>query len=85
MYLSPTSDESRPLIGQLARVYDLVCRGKSCMSGLASNITMLGRHRGTSDIQDWSRIADQFIPQLLDIKYRFKNNFSPIKCVIGRR
>ena len=31
--LSPTSDVSRPLIGQLARVYDLVCRGKSCMSG----------------------------------------------------
>ena len=31
--LSPTSDESKPLIGQLARVYDLVCRGKSCISG----------------------------------------------------
>ena len=29
IHLSPTSDESRPLIGQLARVYDLVCRGKS--------------------------------------------------------
>ena len=31
--LSPTSDVSRPLIGQLTRVCDLVCRGKSCMSG----------------------------------------------------
>ena len=33
VFLSPTSDESRPLIGQLTRVYDFVCRGKSCMSG----------------------------------------------------
>ena len=31
--LSPTSDVSRTLIGQLARVYDLLYRGKSCMSG----------------------------------------------------
>ena len=33
IYLSPPSDESRPLIGPLASVYDLVCWDKSCMSG----------------------------------------------------
>ena len=31
--LSPTNDESRPLIGQLAMVYDLACQGKYCMPG----------------------------------------------------
>ena len=35
LYLSPTTDETRPLIGQLARGYDLVCRSKSLYAGVS--------------------------------------------------
>ena len=65
IYLLPVMNQ-RPLIGQGCSILyagvNLVCRAKPQTSQCYDDVI------GTSDIQDWSRIADLFFPQLLDFK-----------------